>query len=302
MIKTRSINGVMPVLQTPINKSGDVDEKSLKKILSFLLNKRVAGLWVLGTGSEDMNLTYEERLKVAHIVCNHINGKIPVVLGAGFFALKDIYSFIDGTSHLNFDSYHVMPYHPLLSQKRLKNFYESIANYANKPLWLYYSSNWSIELQIDLIKELKKHKNITGIKYSSKDTVKQLNIISLSEEKFQVITAVATQFFASLSLGVKGATSSIASCLPEQMQKIYNYHKKGEYTKSLNEQRKLNLFLGEIPKSLKDDNFLGAAEEKVILNYRKLCGKFTSNYYRDANSVEEKVIIKALKKYKLFKI
>ena len=84
--------------------------------------------------------------------------------------------------------------------------------------------------------------------------------------------------------------------------KIYNYHKKGEYTKSLNEQRKLNLFLGEIPKSLKDDNFLGAAEEKVILNYRKLCGKFTSNYYRDANSVEEKVIIKALKKYKLFKI
>ncbi len=292
----------MPVLQTPINKSGDVDEVSLQKILNFLLKKKIAGLWVLGTGSEDMNLTFNERLRVANVVCNFVKGRIPIVLGAGFFALKDIYSFMDETSHLNFDSYHVMPYHPLLSQNRLKKFYESIANYAIKPLWLYYSSNWSIELQTDLIKELKNHKNITGIKYSSKDTVKQLNVISLSEDKFQVITAVATQFFASLSLGVKGATSSIASCLPEQLQRIYNHHQKGEYTKSLNEQRKLNLFLSEIPKSLKDDNFLGAAEEKVILNYRKLCEKFTSNYYRDANTIEEKKIIKALKKYKLFDI
>ena len=137
----------MPVLQTPINKSGNVDEKSLNKILSFLLKKKVAGLWVLGTGSEDMNLTYKERLKVANVVCNHINGKIPIVLGAGFFALKDIYSFMDETSHLNFDSFHVMPYHPLLSQKRLKKLYEAIANYAIKPLWLYYSSNCSIVKQ-----------------------------------------------------------------------------------------------------------------------------------------------------------
>ena len=60
----KKLEGVIPVLLTPLTKSGDIDEPSLIKLVKYLNKKNIGGFWVLGTGSEDMNLTYQQRLQV----------------------------------------------------------------------------------------------------------------------------------------------------------------------------------------------------------------------------------------------
>jgi 4-hydroxy-tetrahydrodipicolinate synthase len=296
-IKTRPLKGVLPVLQTPINADGSIDEAGLRKLMAWLGGLDIGGYWALGTGSEDMNLTYAKRLQVAHIVTEANAGKLPLILGAGFFAMEDILNFIEETKGLEFDAYHVMPYHPLLSFERLTWFYRHIADRAPKPLWLYYSSNWSKKITPEFVAGLKDHPNIAGIKFSSRDTTDQIKVCGMKSPEFQVITAVATQFFASLALGSSAGTSSLAGCVPEPLIEIYKLFSAGKHAEALEAQKRLTAFLSEMPKGLKNDNFLGAAEEKIILEMRGICQPYTTSYYRDANDAEREQIRASLQKH-----
>ena len=62
------VRGLIPVLITPFDKTGDVDTNKLKLLTEHLCDHDIAGLWVLGTGSEDMAMSFRQRLTVAQTV------------------------------------------------------------------------------------------------------------------------------------------------------------------------------------------------------------------------------------------
>jgi len=64
-MSTTKITGILPVVVTPMHENGDLDLGGLEKLLQYLMEKEIGGFWVLGTSSEDMNLTFEKRLTVA---------------------------------------------------------------------------------------------------------------------------------------------------------------------------------------------------------------------------------------------
>ncbi|PJI41918.1 dihydrodipicolinate synthase family protein [Ferrovibrio sp.] len=294
MIETRIIKGVVPVVQTPIDAKGEVDVGGLTKLIEYLIGKDVAGFWCLGTGSEDMNLSFEKRLTVARTACAVNAGRKPLVLGCGFFALEDMLNFVDATRDLEFDSYHVMPYHPLLSLDRMEWMYRHIADYAPKPLWMYTSANWCRAFTPDFVAKLKDHKNIAGIKFSSSNTVDQLKVLGMAEERFQVITAVANQWYAALAMGSRAGTTSLAGPLPEPLQEIYRLFVSGDQDGALKQQRNLMKFLGMMPKGSKADNFLTGAEEKYMLSLRGICQPHMTGYYRPLSESEQAQVRKAL--------
>lgn len=296
----RSIQGVIPVLVTPFTESEAIDEAGLERLVRFLTGKKIGGLWVLGTGSEDMNLTFEKRLTVARIVTEINAGKVPIILGAGFFAMEDIMRFIRETAALDFDAYHIMPYHPLLGLDRLDWFYRQIADAASKPVWMYTSANWSRPVNPEFIKKLKSHPNVAGIKYSNRNAVDMFKVIGLIEDGFQVITAVASQLYPCLLMGSPAHTSSLGSALPEILIRIYTAFKEGNHELAVREQTKLNQFLEALPQRLRNDNFLQAAEEKFILSVRNICSEYTSSYYSEINTEEKKIIKHALKKFDFY--
>ena len=65
MIRTRELKGLIPVVQTPMNEDGSLDLDGQARLIEFLHDKNVGGYWVLGTGSEDMNLSFEKRVAAA---------------------------------------------------------------------------------------------------------------------------------------------------------------------------------------------------------------------------------------------
>jgi 4-hydroxy-tetrahydrodipicolinate synthase len=186
-----------------------------------------------------------------------------------------------------------MPYNPRLSLERLDWFYRHIADNSPKPLWMYTSGNWSKPVTPAFVANLKPHPNIAGIKFSNRDTVAITEVASLADDEFQVITAVASQLFACLSLGSKAHTSSLSCCLPEPMIEIYELYVQGKYEDSLTAQLRLNTFLEGLSKNTKKDNFLQAADEKYILKLRGICDEYVTSYYRQVND-DEKQRIKEL--------
>ena len=300
MIKTRPVRGIVPVVDTPLTADEDIDVAALKRLIEFLNTKNIGGLWVLGTGSEDMNLSFAKRLKSAQAACEANAGKTPLILGASFFALEDIFNFIEETKELEFDAYHVMPYNPKLSLNRLDWFYRHIADNCPKPIWMYVSGNWSRSVTPEFVANLKSHPNIAGFKFSNKDTVAITKVAGMADDLFQVITAVASQLHACLCMGSLGHTSSLSCCVPEPMIEIYELFLQHKIDESLAAQHRLNAFLSELSKNTKKDNFLWVADEKYILKLRGICDEYVTSYYRQINEEEKARVEKLLEKYKFF--
>ncbi|EPR35561.1 dihydrodipicolinate synthetase [Alkalidesulfovibrio alkalitolerans DSM 16529] len=297
MIETRPVEGIVPVVVTPFDDHGEVDLTAVERLVGFLNSKSIGGLWVLGTGSEDMNLSYEKRLRIARMACAANAGKTPLILGAGFFAMEDTLAFFEDTKDLACDGYHVMPYHPLLSLERLEWFYTELADRCPRPLWMYTSGNWARPIPPEFVARLKGHPNIAGIKYSNSNAVLAGKVINLAEPGFQVITAVAAQLLASLAMGARAHTSSLGSALPEAMIAVYELFLQGDIQGARAAQRTLVEFLSLTATCAKTDNFLTGAEEKYILSLRGICGPRMSSYYRELTEREQAVVRKALSLY-----
>lgn len=290
----RALDGVVPVVQTPLFGDGSFDPVGQVKLINFLNKKKVNGFWGLGTGSEDMNLTFEKRKAAAETICKANAGVTPLVIGCGFFCLEDSLSFIEETQNQEFDAYHYMPYHPLISRERIAYIYKRIADFSQKPVFMYTSANWAQPITPKFVEEMMEYKNICGIKFSSSNTVDQLKVINLQSHDFQVITAVANQFFAALSMGSKSGTTSMAGALPEPLIELYEYFVGGDFDIARSCQIKFQNFTSMLPKKSKTDNFLTAAEEKFILSLRGICEPHTSDYYRDLDEQERLQVEQAL--------
>lgn len=201
------------------------------------------------------------------------------------------------TEHLDFDAFHVMPYHNLLSLDRIEWLYKTLADKANKPLWMYTSANWCRFIPPEFIESMKGYPNIAGIKFSTSNAVHTEKVISLADGDFQVITAVAKTFFSNLCLGVKGTTTVEACPFPDLIIEIYENFNQGNTSKALEMQRKFNRLTEHMPPEPGRDNFLKVAEGKYILSKIGICEQYMSGYYRELNIDEKNQIDKILKHF-----
>ena len=140
-MKTMSLEWSRAVVQTPLLADGNFDPVGQARLINFLNKKKVNGFWGLGTGSEDMNLTFAKRKAAAETICKANAGVAPLVLGCGFFCLEDTMNFIEEIQHHEFDAYHYMPYHPLISRERIAYIYKRIVDFSEAAM--YTSANWA---------------------------------------------------------------------------------------------------------------------------------------------------------------
>lgn len=280
------LKGILPVLHTIFDKDGCLDLGGLRKLVDFLVSQDIAGLWVLGTGAEDMNLTFEQRVKVAETVISENDNRKPLVVGASFYCEKDSIEFVNFLNKFDLHGIHYMPYHPLISLSQLSEIYKRIAQQSRNPLWIYTSANWCQHIPPEFIRNLKGIPNIAGVKYSTSNSAHISSVAQLADENFNVISAVVSTLVPSLAIGVDGATSSVAGAIPEVVIDIYKCMIGGNFVEALAKQRRLNDFMAKWPKGLAKDNFLKGAEEKSILEIRGLAQRHMSSYYRTASEIE----------------
>jgi len=74
--------GIVPVLQTPFNNGGAVDDESLVKLIATALRGGASGFLAPVVASEVEFLTRQERDEVIRIVSGEIAGRVPFIVGA----------------------------------------------------------------------------------------------------------------------------------------------------------------------------------------------------------------------------
>jgi dihydrodipicolinate synthase/N-acetylneuraminate lyase len=75
------LRGIIPIVITPFDSLGQLDEDSLRRVVRFELEGGVHGIGVGGFASEAYKLTDEERFHCAQIVADEVQGRVPLVIG-----------------------------------------------------------------------------------------------------------------------------------------------------------------------------------------------------------------------------
>jgi 4-hydroxy-tetrahydrodipicolinate synthase len=76
------MQGVFPILVTPFDEKGRIDEESLARLIDFNIDAGVHGLGV-AIGSEVFKLTEAERGQVTRCVIDQVRKRVPVVINTG---------------------------------------------------------------------------------------------------------------------------------------------------------------------------------------------------------------------------
>jgi 4-hydroxy-tetrahydrodipicolinate synthase len=80
---TAELRGVFTILATPFSEDQRLDQKALAHLVEWTLERGVQGLTILGIAGEVYKLTDQERDQVTATVMRQVNGRVPVVVGAG---------------------------------------------------------------------------------------------------------------------------------------------------------------------------------------------------------------------------
>ncbi len=227
----QSLSGTGVAIVTPFHFSGETDFGSLRKLLNNIIENGVDFIVGLGTTSEAVTLTSEEKKEVMKYVIETVDSRIPVVMGIGGNNTRSVIEEIDNTDFTGISAIlSVAPYYNKPNQRGIYEHFKTISEHSPVPIILYNvpgrtSSNISAETTLKLAKDFK---NIAAIKEASGDFDQIMKIIQSKPDGFNVLSGDDALTLPMISLGAEGVISVIANGYPEQFSKMVNLARIGD--------------------------------------------------------------------------
>ncbi len=266
MEKEVQFKGIIPPVSTVFDSEGNLDKNGTGRLIDFLIESGVDGLFFLGTGGEFSQMSVKERKEAAEFAVGYVDRRVPVLIGTGSTSTRESVDLSLHAQQIGADAVVVInPYYWTLTEDNLFQHYSEIAASVDMPILLYNFPNLTgQDLTPDLVLRLvETHDNIVGIK-ETVDTAGHIREMILKVKKkhphFSVLCGFDDHLFNTLSLGGDGAISASANFAPELTVGIYREFKNGK----LDEALKLHRNLSPIPLMYQlDSPFVNVVKEAI---------------------------------------
>ena len=100
--------GIIPPVVTPLTADGQINEPMLRKMVNFLIEGGVHGLFPLGTTGEFYAFTPEEHLRILQIVVDETKGRVPVYGGAAHITTRGAIRLVEVCQKAGVDAVSVL--------------------------------------------------------------------------------------------------------------------------------------------------------------------------------------------------
>ena len=129
------IKGVYSVLPTPFTSQGDIDLQSLKRVIDFYIRAGIDGVTALGVTSEAARLSDQERFKVLETIMQHVNKRVPVVVGSSTEGLNTCIELSRRAKDFGASAVMVSPPRmPKLNTNAVVNHYRKLSEAVDIPI------------------------------------------------------------------------------------------------------------------------------------------------------------------------
>jgi dihydrodipicolinate synthase/N-acetylneuraminate lyase len=130
-----AMRGIFPILLTPFDDAGRIDEESLLSEVDFNLKAGVHGLG-LALGSEFLKLTEAERQRVTKLVVDHVRGRVPVVVNTGAQSNVVAALYSRQAEELGAAAVMCMPPSMGVSGSEMRSYFKAISDAVRVPVFI----------------------------------------------------------------------------------------------------------------------------------------------------------------------
>lgn len=260
--------GVIPPVSTIFTQAGELDKVGMGKLIDFLIDEGVHGLFFNGTGGEFSQMSLEQRKEVAEFAVKYVGGRLPVLIGTGSTSTHESIELSKHAEAIEADAIVVInPYFWKLSEEFLYQYFSDIAKSVDVEMILY---NFPDLTGQDITPELtlklaNNHSNIVGIKESIDEAGHYREMILKVKSvhpSFSVFVGFDDHLLNNLSLGGDGIVPASANFIPEFTVDLYEAFIKNDYEEAIELHKKV----AYLPLFYKITSpFVGVAKEAMNL-------------------------------------
>jgi 4-hydroxy-2-oxoglutarate aldolase len=226
----KKFTGIYAALATPFVGEEIATEKfkdNIQKYNAFDLS----GYVVLGSTGECVSLSDEESAKLVKTAREAAKRK-KVIAGTARESTKLTIEFTNRMADCGIDAALVRPpsyFKSKMSREALKMHYLAVADRSRVPVIIYnIPQNTGITLESQLIAELAKQPNITGLKESGGNIAFLGELVRHLPPDFSYLLGHGSAFLPALLLGASGAILAVANAAPGLCAKIYRLFMEGK--------------------------------------------------------------------------
>lgn len=220
------LRGIFTPNIVPLDSRGDINERELRRYVDWLIAKGIHGLYPNGSTGEFTRFTAEERVRIMEIICDQVNGRVPVLAGAAEANVKETIRACEKYYELGAAAVAIVaPYYFKLSPRAVYAYFKEIADNTPIDVTLYNIPLFASPIDVPTVRRLADEcPKVIGIKDSSGDIphmIRMIRAIRPSRPDFSFLTGWDAALMPLLLVGCDGGTNATSGVAPELMLKLY---------------------------------------------------------------------------------
>lgn len=233
--------GAGVALVTPFKEDLSVDYDQLEKFIDFQINNGTDSIVICGTSGEASTMSHDEQIEVVSACVSHVNGRVPVIAGAGANCTDEALNLAKRSEKAGADGLLVVtPYYNKATQKGLEEYYTTVGNSVDIPIIMYnVPGRTGTNIQpATAVKIAKSVDNIVAIKEASGDIGQVATLVALADGCLDIYSGNDDQVVPLLALGGKGVISVLSNVAPRETHDMVMKFLEGDVKGSLDIQLK----------------------------------------------------------------
>lgn len=221
-MENNTFRGCFVALVTPFQENGQVDEIALKELVNWQVASGIDGIVVCGTTGESVTLNEQEYRQVVQLVVGEVQGRVPVLAGAGTNNTEKTIRMAQICQEIGVDAIlSVTPYYNKPTQKGLIEHYKAVAEAISLPVILYnVPGRTGVNIKAETTLELAQISNIRAVKEASGDLTQIMTILRDRPQGFAVLSGDDVLTLPIIALGGEGVISVIANQIPAEFSRL----------------------------------------------------------------------------------
>jgi 4-hydroxy-tetrahydrodipicolinate synthase len=242
MALAKRLEGVLPVLVTPLCADETVDGEALRRLVRRVLAAGVHGVVVLGSAGEFAALADGVKREVIALAVDEVAGRVPVIVGTGEPGTRRAVAMTRAAGELGADvALVVPPYYYRPDTEAVLRHYRTVAAEGGLPILLYNIPFFTkVSLDVDVVRTLAGEPGIVGIKDSSGDLRNFERLVETARsERFCVVTGSDGMLFAETIAGGDGCISPGANLVPDWFVGLWDAVRTGRWPEAWELQQRI---------------------------------------------------------------
>ena len=249
MLDPTRLRGIIPPICTPLTSEGAIDVPSVHRLIDYLLDNGVHGLFVFGSTGECTSLTAQQRETMLEAALAAANGRVPVLIGVMDTSTERVIEQGLAAKAAGADALVVAaPFYFRTTQAETIEHFRRIHTTVGLPIMAYdIPATVIIKLESATIRQLYEEGVIIGLKDSSGVVDAFRNtLLRLRDTGFRAFTGSELIVDLSIRIGAHGGVPGVANVFPAEFVQLYDLAAAGRWDDAARLQERLLLCFYEL--------------------------------------------------------